>query len=276
MAQTVYGAHGHVFTVECEPDGMAARVARALSTLRVDGQPTSSYRIQEPTANGRQRLLWQGEEVGVRFTPDALLLLLHWHVNQRVIDGAAARRTTLHAAAACSPGGHGIVLPAPMESGKTTTVTGLLRSGWSFLTDEAAGLDPDGTLHGYPKPLTIDSGSWTLFPDLRPADTARDAESWLVPATEIGATVRSTARLRLIVFPGYQPAGPTELTRLSVSESALQLAHSTFQFDRYGARDLATVARVARSVPAYRLSIRDLGEAVALINGLDADLEAAA
>jgi hypothetical protein len=156
----IYGAHGHVFTVETEEAELAARIRSALVTLRAEDAPASAraYRIARD-AEGVLVLSFDDNAIGRRASPDALLLLLHWHINQRVIDGAAAARTTFHAAAARSPRGSGILLPAPMESGKTTTVTGLLRSGWDFLTDEAAAVDPDGTAWAYAKPLTIDRGS---------------------------------------------------------------------------------------------------------------------
>jgi hypothetical protein len=163
-----------------------------------------------------------------------------------------------------------------MESGKTTTVTGLLRSGWDFLTDEAAAVDPDGTAWAYAKPLTIDRGSWPLFQDLRPSGVAEDAESWLVPATSAGAQVADSTRLQMIVFPRYAHGETTELSRLTPSETALELAHSTFQFDRHGERDLRCVSALARNVPAYRLAIGVLQDAVDVIGRLEADLLAAA
>ncbi|MGH8893623.1 MAG: hypothetical protein ACRDWY_10030 [Actinomycetes bacterium] len=276
MPRAVFGAHGHAFTVEADDSLLTARAEAVLSTLRLGEHDPKGQYVLTRRDDGTTSLTYDGEEIGSRYTDDSLLLLLHWHVNQRVIDGAAARRTTFHAAAARSPRGHGILLPAPMESGKTTTVTGLLRTGWDFLTDEAAGVDPDGTVWAYPKPLTIDRGSWPLFPDLQPDSVAEKAESWLVPATRAGAGVAGQAPLRLIVFPQYDPTHDTALTRLRPSETALELSQSTFQFDRYGARDLRCVSALARSVPAYRLTIGDLTAAVDLIGRLDAGLAVAA
>jgi hypothetical protein len=266
----VYGAHGHAFTVDVDDLALQRRITTALSTLRLEGEaPTGTYRVARED-NDFWGLMFDGEKVGERHSDDGLLLLLHWHINQRVIDRAAAARTTFHAAAAVSPGGCGVLLAAPMESGKTTTVTGLLRAGWAFLTDEAAAVDADGTVWAYPKPLTIDRGSWPLFPMLEPAGVGEYADSWLVPAPAAGAAVAAHAPLGLIVFPGYQAGQATEAVALRASEAALLLAQSTFQFDRYGARDLRTVSNLARSLPAYRLAIGDLDEAVTVIGELAA------
>ncbi len=269
-----YGAHGHYFQVDA-PQPVADRVHHVLQTLRAEGvASTGTYVVV--AADGAFSLSWEGEEVGTRVGIDSLLLLLHWHVNQSTIDASVRTRTTFHAAAARSPRGNGILLAAPMESGKTTTVTGLLRAGWDFLTDEAAAVDPDGTAWAYPKPLTIDDGSWPLFPELGPEVVDAGALSWLVPATRTGSAVAERAPLRLIVLPAYAAGGPTRLEPLRPSAAALALAHSTFFFDRNGGRDLSCVSGLARELPAYRLEIGDLAEAVALIEDLDRDLGAIA
>src|SRR6266576_744062 len=92
-------------------------------------------------ASGNVELLIDGEAARVAETTGLLTDYLLWDVNARTIertDGYLA----IHAAAA-SLGGAGILLPAPPDSGKTTTVAGLVRAGCSYLTDEAALVDPE-------------------------------------------------------------------------------------------------------------------------------------
>jgi len=271
----VFGAHGHTFAVRVDAPDLAARIEQALVTLRVEEEPRGLYAVRSDD-EGRPALYFDQEWIGSPSTDDRLLLLLHWHINQRVIESAASRHTTLHAAAARSPRGGTVLLPAPMESGKTTTVTGLLQSGWDFLTDEAAAVSPDGCVRAYHKPLTIDHGSWGLFPDLRPAGVAEEANSWLVPATATGAKLATTGRLALIAFPTYAHGERTRAERLDAVDAALQLAHSTFHFDLHGSRDLRCVAALARSIPTYRLTIGDLATAVELINELEIQSSGAA
>lgn len=271
----VFGAHGHTFTVLVSSPALATRVERALATLRVDEEPRGSYAVR-PADDGRLALFFDEEWIGSPSTDDRLLMLLQWHINQRVIEAAATLHTTFHAAAARSPRGRVVLLPAPMEAGKTTTVTGLLRSGWDFLTDEAAAVSPDGTVHPYHKPLTIDRGSWGLFPDLRPSDIAEDAMSWLVPANATGARLAQTSQLAVIAFPAYANGERTRAERLSTVEAALSLAHCTFHFERHGARDLRAIAALARTIPTYRVTIGDLATAVELINKLEIESTGAA
>lgn len=270
----VYGRHGHLFEVSA-PEPLRTRIRTALATLRAPGaEPVGRYAL---TLRQREwHLRWDDEPVGSRPDPDGALLLLHWHINQRTIATSSQARTTVHAALAQSPAGEGVLLAAPMESGKTTTVTGLLRAGWDFLTDEAAALDPDGTAWAYPKPLTLDRGSWRLFPELDPGDVAPAALSWLVPATRTGARVVPSTQVRMVVLPAYRGGEPTRHERVPPSQAALVLAQSAFHLDRHGARDLGCVSALARSVPTYRLVVGDLAEAVQAISELAARPEVAA
>ena len=273
----LYGSHGHVFSVRCQDLALSDRVATTMVTLAVQsgqsGQSgTRTDQVSEyvvaSTGTDTWSLSHEGEEVGTRTSSSGLLLLLQWHVNQSVIARASGQSTTFHAAAAQSPHGTGVLLAAPMESGKTTTCTGLLRAGWGYLTDEAAACHPDGIVHAYPKPLTIDQGAWALFPELAPAATDESAVSWLVPAIELGAPVVPRTRLGLLLFPRYERDAATMAERLRPSTAALELAQSTFRFEQHGARDLACVSSLARSLPAYRVTIGDLEAAVRLITDL--------
>ena len=63
--------------------------------------------------------------------------------------------------------GNGVLFPADPESGKTTLTCGLVRAGFSYLSDEAVAFRPGtSVIEPYPKPLSLDRGSWFLFPDL--------------------------------------------------------------------------------------------------------------
>lgn len=267
MSTVTYAGHGHVFRIEA-PEPLATRIDDVLQTLRISGrEPTGTYEVTD--IDGYWWLAWRDEPIGSRESEDALLLLLHWHINQRTIESSVKSFTTLHAAVASSPLGVGVILAAPMESGKTTTCTGLLRRGWSYLTDEAAAVTPDGVVRAYPKPLTIDSGSWPLFPDLRPTDVGSDSKSWLVPVSRIpGSGVVQQTRARLVLFPAYVAGSATTAQPLPPSKAALALAHSAFNFDQNGGRDLRCISALARLAPAYRLEIGDLTEAVGVVESL--------
>ena len=65
-----------------------------------------------------------------------------WHVNSHAMQ-AATDRLVIHSGAAVSPRGGAVLLPGPSGSGKTGLVAGLVRAGFGYLSDEAAGIDPE-------------------------------------------------------------------------------------------------------------------------------------
>lgn len=203
-----------------------------------------------------------------------LLRFLTWHLNQQAITLATRAHVVLHAAAA-TRAGITVVLPGDQERGKTTTVAGLLREGYDYVTDEAVAIDPTtGTLRTYPKPLSMDAGSWGLFPECRPRGLPDEVSQWQVPAETLGA--RSLQGVvqppRLIVFPRYTPGGRTRAVSLSPAEALCALVETTFDFAKRPAVNLETLARIARTVRSYRLETGVLDEAVLVVERLVSDV----
>jgi hypothetical protein len=165
-------------------------------------------------------------------------------------------------------------MPAHMESGKTTLTAGLVRAGFDYVSDEAVAFDWD-TLEivPYPKPLSIDPGSWKLFADLEPhapfTTAGYKAEQWQVPAAAIRAgSVATGCSARYLVFPCYAAASPTELVPIGRAEALVELAKNTFRFRDLGRRALAALAQIVEQVECYRLPLGDLDDAVALVDEL--------
>lgn len=200
---------------------------------------------------------------------DLAITVLLWHVNAEVIRRSTPRYPLVHAGGVVSHG-VAVLLPAPPESGKTTTVAGLLRAGFGYLTDEAVAVDPTGLLaHPYPKALSVDAGSWEVLADLRPPHSERVSGQWHVPPTQIRPdAVAGPAPVRFIVTPRYQEAAPTRLQPISRAETLMTLADSTFNFQDEPARNLSVLARLAATADCYRLTIGDLDSAVRLVTEL--------
>ena len=177
-------------------------------------------------------------------------------------------------AGAVQRNGVGVVLPAPMESGKTTLTAGLVRAGFGYLTDEAAAFDRHtATLLPYPKPLSLDRGSWPLFPELEPhepfPDDAYKAHQWQVPAVDIRPDALGTpCPARVVVFPTYTAGAPTRLEPLTRAEALVEIAKNTFRFDREGRPTFSLLAEILRGAETYRLTVGDLDEAVTAISRL--------
>lgn len=203
---------------------------------------------------------------------------LCWHVNRQAVDGCHDR-LLLHAACAADEQGRAVLLPAEMESGKTTTVAGLVQDGLAYVTDEATVLDvDDGTIEPYPKPLSVDRGSWTVLADLQPdvADELADVvgTQWQVPGEAVGELAGSS-RPALVVSPQYVPDLDIEVERVSPAQTLMLLVQNTFNLPDFQQPGFRALEDIARTCPGYRLRHGRLDLAVDAIRDLLARVETA-
>jgi hypothetical protein len=170
--------------------------------------------------------------------------------------------------------GVGIVLPADVESGKSTLTAGLVRAGFGYLTDEGVAFRRDTALiEPFPKPLSLDAGSWFLFPELEPdEDLGSDdykREQWQVPPDAIRpGCVAGPCAARVVVFPQYVEDAASELVPMRRAEALIELAKNTFAFNQQSRFALEQLAEVIRAVDCFRLTVGALDDAVALIEDL--------
>ena len=169
--------------------------------------------------------------------------------------------------------GIGVALPAHMESGKSTLTAGLVRSGFDYLSDEAVLLDWEThRVIPFPKPISLDPGSWHLFPELEPQAPLppgyKDAQ-WHVPASAIRPdSVAGPCRIRYFVFPRYAAGATTRLTPLRRAEATIELAKNTFRFNERPRHSLDALAAEVGDAECFQLDIGDLETAVALVSEL--------
>ena len=93
------------------------------------------------------------------------------------IAAASSAVSVLHAAGVVV-GDVVVALPGAPQAGKSTLTTQLVVDGYGYLTDEVLGLAPQSLgVVGFPKRITLELGSWSLFPDIDPQrdDTTHDA-----------------------------------------------------------------------------------------------------
>jgi hypothetical protein len=187
--------------------------------------------------------------------------IVQW-INRRSVEpdyGVAAH------AGGVERGGVACLLPADPESGKTTLTTGLVRAGYSYLTDEAVSFDwKTGEIEPFPKPLSIDPGSQHLFPELRPPARAVDeATQWQVPPRSIRRdAIGNRCRAGFVIFPKYTPDVPTRLESISRGEALVELAKNTFRFREHSRPALDLLSGVVRGAQCYRLTVSTLDDGV--------------
>lgn len=276
-----HAALAYRFTVSCTDARLQAHVEHLLATLMAtDGGAAGADAFvldtRSPAGPFELRL---GGEVVVSSTSRAgpLAHLLH-QVNLRAVESSTAF-TLLHAAAACGPAGP-VVFPAAMESGKSTLVTALVMQGWSYVTDEVVALQPSGEIVPYPRAISLDPGSWALFPGLRPTVDPALSEllprQWQVSVPSVGGRVAvDPGPAVAVVFPTHTPGGPTRIDPIAPLDGLRRLLEATFHLERQPRRDLEVLAAIANRAPCYRLTVGDLGEACRLLAAESRDLETA-
>ncbi len=261
------------FTVRVDDPTLADEIQLVLAHLATSRPAGARYEVTE--SDNSFALLHDGESITAGPTRAHVLAMLLWDVNRQAV-AATPRHLVLHAGAVVVDG-QAVVLPAAMEAGKTTLVTGLVRAGCGYLSDELAAVpDPDTTaaLHvlPYPKALSLDPGSWPLFPDAEPPPDRHDLSEnqWLVLPDELrrGAVVDHPVPLAAVVLPAHRPGTTTAMQRLEPVAALRALVECAFDFMERPAEVLPRLARVAERIPVHRLAVGDgVEEAVGLVLG---------
>jgi hypothetical protein len=189
-------------------------------------------------------------------------------INRRAV--AACDNLSIHAGGV-EREGVGLVFPGGIAAGKSTLVAGLLRAGFRYLTDEAVALDRDTLwIRPYPKPVSLDPGSWPLFPELEPdADLATGdykAAQWQVPPNAIGpGLLGQSCPIGVVVFPRLEVGAESRLEPVGRAEALVELAGHTFRFSDRSRDALDLLAEAVRPATCYRLTVGRLEPAVALL-----------
>jgi hypothetical protein len=182
-------------------------------------------------------------------------------VNLRALD-AEPECLHLHAAAATREE-RAIVIAAPRNTGKTTTVAHVVARGWRYLTDETVRLcASDNDVRGLPKPLSIKLGGTPLVDHLQPwmvppVHDGRDT-SRFVPISASGATVADRGRPHLVVLlqrpPDSSSIAVPAARQLHPADAVVALMQETLDAERFGATALR-LATLAAASHCYELTI---------------------
>jgi len=238
------------------------------------GEPTVIYSIVSGLKGKYPHLVFSGEARLMSASwPHVVPRVVTWDVNRKAIDSVQDSHVVLHAGAVAW-GDRGLLLPAEMEAGKTTLVAGLLRTGFDYLTDEAAAINPKSfAVAPFAKPLSLDAGSWALFPGMRPTlqgDAEEYAsEQWLVSPNLLRSdSVSSGVPVRYVVFPTYVSGAKTQLRPIRASAALIRMMQQTFGFRHRPERNVRTLGHLVERTEQYELTVGDLGRACDIISQL--------
>jgi hypothetical protein len=147
-----------------------------------------------------------------------------------------------HASALCDLAtGATVALVAPGGTGKTTLVR-TLGSGRGYVTDEAVGVERDGTVVPYLKPLSV------RRPD---APHVKDE----IPAEELGLglpSVQPWLAGLIVLRRDLEPGAPVEVERVGLLDALVTLAPETSSLAALE-RPLHTLAAVVERVGGLRV-----------------------
>jgi len=252
---------------------LAARRPAAAGDVR----PVSTFdlvRVAEPEPAVDLRL--DGELVTSSTDLDSAVTFLHWRLNQLTIDGAT-NRVLLHASGVRRPDGVA-VFPAESNSGKSTLAAGLVRAGFGYVTDEAVALDlVNGRVVAFPKPISLDPGSWPLFsghePAIAGAPGAFFRHEWHLDPRSLSASaldaVDAEQFVSLVAFPRYVAGAVTATEPMRPAVALLGLLRNAFNLATVGAPGVAALEAVARQATVVSITVGDLDRAIELIGRLD-------
>ena len=163
---------------------------------------------------GRYVVYDNGSKVGASASRFVTAGRIHWLINQGAILTAAPGVVQLHAGGV-QRDGLTVVLPAPMDAGKSTTVAGLLRAGYSYMSDEVMEVGPHRSISStFPKALALDRESVQLLGAIAaPFDGAAAEPQWHVTAEGLsaGPAPAIPCLADLFVFPQYREGGDTQM-----------------------------------------------------------------
>lgn len=203
--------------------------------------------LEEATGRG---VLWaRRADLLPEVEPAPLQNLLHW--------GLRPHGLQLTHAAAVGEGGAGVLIAGPGGSGKSTSALASLLAGLAFVSDDYCLLEPgdEPRAHALYAMAKIDERSLRLLPraaDLLAPGRTREGKSYVAPPA---ASLARALALRAVVVPRVAKRTGRPVP-LPPGRALLALAASTmFQLPGTGEETLAPLARLVRTLPAFRLDV---------------------
>ena len=270
-----FDALGFEFHVTGDDAALIDRFAWLFRGLVASSASAHEYVVssrEDASAVSRYEVLIDGARVarvaGVR---DVESVLVH-DVTGRALAGTD--HLVLHAGGVVHDGA-AVALPGASSAGKSTLVTGLVRAGMDYLTDEAVAVDRGSLLaEPFPKPLSIDAGASALFPDLRaagvlPEDARNPADECQVAPDDLRLDCfASAAPIGHVLFPRYAADGDTRLEPIGRGAALIEAAQHTFAFRERARANLDVLSEVIREAECFTFAIGDLEVAVATVMSL--------
>lgn len=230
------------------------------------------YSLQTGRQPGQRRhfeLLCDGARLAANFDPARVVDQLVRDVSREALAYPQNKLLLIHAGVAATPRGDAVVLTGESGSGKTTIVATLVQEGYSYLSDEAAVIDPDTLLvRPWARPLAFKPSADTVerFRGLLGSTAGPNRH---VPVARIRENAMGVpCAARVIIDYSYDPTKPTAVQSLSPSEAVALLGSASPALRERGDAGLQLLARLVSGASGYRLRARSLDDAVRWVRTL--------
>lgn len=186
-----------------------------------------------------------------------------------------ARRYLLLHASAVERDGRAVLMTGISGAGKSTLATLLAATGWRFMGDEFALLDPaSGMIHAFPRLISLKNAgidaAEAAWPDARMgplmAATPKGDIRHMVPDARAIAAMDVPARPALLLFPrhGFEPAVRT----VPPAEAFVRMTQASTNYVAMGEAGFGALTGLIRAVPSVAIDYPDGASAVAQVEAL--------
>jgi hypothetical protein len=248
-----------IFAIRCTDSATADSIDEALGPARTDERRIDEIVTVAP--EGGAFSLYVGEDVHHDLARESLVPT----VKAGVIYTALARDArcgVVHAAAAAEDD-RIVLLPGLSGSGKSTLTAGLVGMGMNFIADDTVVLDDSGGIRPINSALCVKDGSWPhlarAYPELAKATIFVRSDGkrvrYMAPrfAPQVDHARYSVAS---IIFPRYDPRGPTRLLPLEKGEALEKLL--PLMFSESGDLESSHLDRAVELVGSARYFVLEL------------------
>jgi HprK-related kinase A len=241
------------------------------------GAPNFTVRL-DPAKFGRRWLRPSIAIAGDFTLPEAVPLplrlgLLAAEMGMNLQIALGERRFLLLHAASVEREGRALILTGESGAGKSTLATLLGESGWRFMGDEFALIEPTtGMAHPFPRPSSLKNASIDAAAvEIEPArfgpvldDTPKGRIRHVRP--QRAALVATSAAPALVLFPRY---GLPEAARpVPPSEAFVRLTQASTNYVALGERGFSALTGLVEGVPSVAIDYPDMPTARRMIDDL--------
>ncbi len=282
VSESVRQTLGYRFLVRCTDPVLERIAAMLLSDFapvvrdEASGRHVAAvYSLQTGRQPRQQRhfeLLRDDARLAANFDPARVVDQLVRDVSREALAYPQSNLLLVHAGVVATPRGGAVVLTGESGSGKTTIVAALVQEGYSYLSDEAAVIDPDTLLvRPWARPLAFKPSADAVkrFRGLLGSTAGPNRH---VPVSRIRENaVGVPCAAHVIIDYAYDPTRPTAVQSLSPSEAVALLGSAAPALRERGDAGLQLLARLVSSASGYRLRAGSLDEAVRWVRTLAED-----